>query len=162
MVRRMSSCERILGFEQKADPQGKLIPLVVRMKLDLAEFRIRLSDWQALSKGQRDSLVQFPVGNLSEINTFRQGLQNMLTAAGRESITQPANGPTTTHDWLEDVEPQSVVEVRSLAGVDAKWEILDLFARYVLSYSARKNDSALCRTIAAEMPMMRLESVENC
>ena len=158
----MNSSERILGFEAEADPDGKMIPLVVRMKLDLAELRIRQSDWQALSGEQRDFLVQLPVDNSSEICIFGQAIQSMLSAVGRGSAARSSKASTAIHFWLEDTEPQSVAAVRLRAGVEAKWETLDRFGRYVLSYAARKNDITLCRIIAADMPtMMRIERVQN-
>ncbi|MDP7192534.1 MAG: nitrate reductase associated protein [Arenicellales bacterium] len=80
--------ERVLGFEWAADPEGKFIPLVVRMKFDLACVRIHLADWQALSKRERQVVAQAPVGDPTARNHFVATLQQMLTAVGRANIEQ--------------------------------------------------------------------------
>jgi hypothetical protein len=40
--------DRVLLHEKLADPNGRTIPLIVRMKLDLVGVRIHLADWRAL------------------------------------------------------------------------------------------------------------------
>jgi hypothetical protein len=162
MVYKTNNSERILDFERDADPECKFIPLVVRMKLDLAKLCIHLSDWQALSREQRYTLVQFSAANSGEIDQFRNVLQNFLSSGEREFVARPSKTVSaTTHAWLDATEPRSVMAIRLSAGVYAKWETLDCFGRYVLVYAAKQNDPILCRAIAAEMPTMLLVPNKN-
>ena len=80
--------EQVLDFERTKDPDGQFIPLVVRMKLDLAGVRIHLADWQALSNKERQTLAQVPAADPTARDHFLVTLQQMLTAAGRANIEQ--------------------------------------------------------------------------
>ena len=53
--------EQVFTFERTIDPQDHFIPLVVRMKLDLAGARIHLADWQALADEDRQFLVELEI-----------------------------------------------------------------------------------------------------
>ena len=49
--------------EKLVDPNGRTIPLIVRMKLDLVGVRIHLADWRALEKSYREFLIAAPVNS---------------------------------------------------------------------------------------------------
>ena len=146
-----SPTERVLGFERAADPDGELIPLLVRMKLDLAGARIHLADWQTLSECERQALIEAPVGNLAAADGYFSLLQAMLAAAGRAVIERAGPATAATAAWLGDVEPENVAAICARTGIEVQWQSLERFARYLLCHAARKDDPALCRTIDAEI-----------
>jgi len=155
-----SPTERVLGFERAADPDGELIPLLVRMKLDLAGARIHLADWQTLSECERQALIEAPVGNLAAADGYFSMLQNMLAAAGRAAIARASPATSATAPWLGDAEPENVAAICARAGIKVQWQSLERFSRYLLCHAARKDDPALCRTIAAEI--LPLGSTSTC
>ena len=153
--------EQVLAFERTKDPDGQFIPLVVRMKLDLAGVRIHLADWQALSNKERQTLVRVPVADPTARDHFVATLQQMLTAAGRSKIEQKVAATAKTLACLDDSEPGCVTAICAHAGVVADWGNLGCFERYLLCHAAAKNDRALCRTIASEMPALQLAPVRG-
>ena len=146
-----SPTERVLGFERAADPDGELIPLLVRMKLDLAGARLHLADWQTLSECERQALIEAPVGNLAAADAYFSLLQAMLAAAGRAAIDRAQSATAANAAWLGDAEPENVAAICARTGIKVQWQSLERFARYLLCHAARKDDPALCRTIAAEI-----------
>ena len=64
--------EQVLALERAKDPERRNIPLVVRMKLDLAGAKIRLTDWRAFSDNDRQKLIDTPFeGPAGEEHFFR-------------------------------------------------------------------------------------------
>jgi|TARA_Y100000031_G_scaffold139681_1_gene166655 hypothetical protein len=151
MPKTTSPTERVLEFERAADPAGELIPLLVRMKLDLAGARIHLADWQTLSESERQKLIEVPAGDLTAAVAYFSMLQDMLAAAGRAAIARASPATSVTAPWLGDAEPENVAAICVRAGIEVQWQSLECFSRYLLCHAARKEDPALCRTIAAEI-----------
>ncbi|HCY14074.1 MAG: hypothetical protein CL389_06715 [Acidiferrobacteraceae bacterium] len=146
-----STTERVLEFERTADPGGELIPLLVRMKLDLVGARLHLADWQTLSESERQALIEAPAGNLAAAVAYFSMLQEMLAAAGRAAIARASPATSVTAPWLGDAEPENVAAICARAGIKVQWQSLERFSRYLLCHAARRGDPALCRTIAAEI-----------
>jgi hypothetical protein len=146
-----STTERVLDIERAADPGGELIPLLVRMKLDLAGARLHLADWQTLSECERQALIEAPVGNLAAADAYFSLLQAMLAAAGRAAIDRAQSATAANAAWLGDAEPENVAAICARTGIKVQWQSLERFARYLLCHAARKDDPALCRTIAADI-----------
>ncbi len=146
-----STTERVLEFERTADPGGELIPLLVRMKLDLVGARIHLADWQTLPESERQALIEAPAGDGVAADGYFSMLQNMLAAAGRAAIARASPATSATAPWLGDAEPENVAAICARAGIKVQWQSLERFSRYLLCHAARKDDPALCRTIDAEI-----------
>jgi len=91
------------------------------------------------------------VGNLAAADGYFSLLQAMLAAAGRAVIERAGPATAATAAWLGDVEPENVAAICARTGIEVQWQSLERFARYLLCHAARKDDPALCRTIAAEI-----------
>ncbi|MBP5971339.1 nitrate reductase associated protein [Brasilonema sp. CT11] len=67
-------------FEFEADFVDSLrcIPMQVRQKLDISGIKLKLSDWSHLTKADREALVELPCSTESEIQTYKEYLQNLI------------------------------------------------------------------------------------
>ena len=141
----------MLLLEQLADPDGRTIPLIVRMKLDLVGVRIHLADWRALDKSYCQFLIAAPVNAPGAIADYLDALSGMLERRGRGQVERipPAKADDTC--WLAKVEPVTVVAFRKRVGLHSEWSSMTRFERYLLCHAVRKNDLELCRNLASEL-----------
>ena len=151
--------EQVLALERAKDPEKRNIPLVVRMKLDLAGAKIRLKDWRAFSDNDRQSLIDAPFeGPAGEVPFFRV-LSQALESANRGVVPRiaPAASPITL--WLNQEEPSEISEFKQAARVDAKWVDLSCFERYLLCHAKNLEDPEFLRTIALDNSFLMVEEV---
>ena len=151
--------EQVLALERAKDPESRNIPLVVRMKLDLAGAKIRLMDWRAFSDSDRQSLIDTPFeGPVGEAPFFR-ALSQALESANRGAMPRiaPAAAPITL--WLNQEEPSEISEFKQAARVDAKWADLSCFERYLLCHAKNLEDPELLRTIALDTNSLTVQEV---
>ena len=143
--------DRVLLFEHLADPDGRNIPLIVRMKLDLIGARIHLADWRALDPSDCKFLIAAPVNSSGAIVEYLDTLSGMLArrARGRIERIPPAQMDGTC--WLAKAEPVTVTVFRKQVGLQSEWLSLTRFERYLLCHAARKDDLELCRNFASEL-----------
>lgn len=75
-------------FEFEADFVDSLrcIPMQVRQKLDTSGIKLKLSDWNHLTKADREALIELPCSTESEIQAYKKHLQNLIL----ERIGTPA------------------------------------------------------------------------
>lgn len=142
--------DQVLSLEKLADPDGRTIPLIVRMKLDLVGMRIHLADWRAFDKSYCKFLIAAPVNAPEAIAEYRDALSGMLAKQGQGQVERIPPAKADNTDWLAEVEPVTVVAFRKRAGVDSQWSTMTHFERYLLCHAVRKNDPKLCRNLASE------------
>ena len=142
--------EQVLALERAKDPSRRNIPLVVRMKLDLAGANIHLTDWRAFSENDRQILIDTPAVGPDGNEDFFRVLSQVLESANRKVI--PRSTPATADSalWLNEAEPLEIAAFRQEARVQANWMDLPCFERYLLCHAARKEDHELLRTIASD------------
>ncbi|MBW4632516.1 MAG: nitrate reductase associated protein [Iphinoe sp. HA4291-MV1] len=88
-------------FDFEADFVDSLrcIPMQVRQKLDTSGIKLKLSDWSHLTKAEREALVEFPCSTESEIQAYREYLQNLIL---QRTGTLAAELPVEPHPvWLD-------------------------------------------------------------
>ena len=139
----------VLTHEHEADPNFKFIPLIVKMKLDLAGVRISLDNWQAFSFEQRATLIH--KASDRHLNSFKDTLNLMLEEIGCVVHTVDQETPMYAAEWLKDTEPELVERFNRLARLEANWQALNCFERYVLCYTAKKGDQELCQRAMKEL-----------
>ncbi|HCX88485.1 MAG TPA: hypothetical protein DG761_10725 [Gammaproteobacteria bacterium] len=142
--------EQVLAFERTKDPAGQFIPLVVRMKLDLAGARIHLADWQALADDDHRFLIDTPITDPDQGEHYFLAVRELLVSANRGVIERSAPATAETAQWLGETEPAAIAGFRADAGVFAKWSQLSRFERYLLCHAARKSDRELLQIISSE------------
>ena len=138
--------------EKLADTNGRTIPLIVRMKLDLVGVRIDLADWRALDKSYRGFLIAAPVDSRGAIAEYRDALFGILAKEGRGQAERIPPAKVDSTCWLAKVEPVAVAVFRERADVHSEWSSMTCFERYLLCHAVRKNDPKLCRIFAGELP----------
>ena len=143
--------DRVLLFEHLADPDGRNIPLIVRMKLDLVGVRIHLADWRALDKSYREFLIAAPVNSRGAIAEYRDALSGILAEEGRGQAERIPPAKVDSTCWLAKVEPVAVAAFRKRADVHSEWSSITRFERYLLCHAVRKNDPELCRIFVGEL-----------
>jgi len=153
--------DRVLLFEQLTDPNGRTIPLIVRMKLDLVGARIHLADWRVLDESYCEFLIAAPVNVRGAMTEYLDALSGMLARRGRGRVERipPAKADGTC--WLAEAEPTTVVAFRKRAGVHSQWSSLTRFERYLLCYAVRKNDLELCRNLASELSGFKCQAKKS-
>ena len=137
--------------EKLADTNGRTIPLIVRMKLDLVGVRIHLADWRALDKSYRGFLIAAPVNSRGAIAEYRDALFGILAKEGRGQAERIPPAKVDSTCWLAKVEPVAVAVFRERADVHSEWSSMTCFERYLLCHAVRKNDPELCRIFAGEL-----------
>jgi hypothetical protein len=143
--------DRVLLHEKLADPNGRTIPLIVRMKLDLVGVRIHLADWRALEKSYREFLIAAPVNAPGTIAEYLDALSDMLARRGRGQVERIPPAKADSTDWLAKVESVTVAAFRKRADVHSEWSSMTRFERYLMCHAVRKNDLKLCRDFAGEL-----------
>jgi len=143
--------DRVLLHEKLADPNGRNIPLIVRMKLDLVGVRIHLADWRALDKSYCEFLITAPVNAPGPIAEYLDALSGMLARRGRGQVERIPPAKADSTDWLAKVEPVTVAAFRKRADVHSEWSSMARFERYLMCHAVRKNDLKLCRNFAVEL-----------
>ena len=141
----------MLLHEKLADPNGRTIPLIVRMKLDLVGVRIHLADWRALEKSYCEFLIAAPVNAPGTIAEYLDALSGMLASRGRGQVERIPPAKADSTDWLAKVEPVAVAAFRERADVHSEWSSMTRFERYLLCHAVQKNDLKLCRDFAGEL-----------
>lgn len=148
--------EQVLTFERTIDPQHHFIPLVVRMKLDLAGARIHLADWQALADEDRRFLVDLEITDPAQGRHYFIALRELLAAANRVTMEQFDSVTESATDWLKETEPKPITLFKARAGIHGDWQALTRFQRYLLCHAAHKDDVTLNQRIVAEIPVLEL------
>jgi hypothetical protein len=143
--------DRVLLHEKLADPNGRTIPLIVRMKLDLVGVRIHLADWRALEKSYCEFLIAAPVNAPGTIAEYLDALSGMLARRGRGQVERIPPAKADSTDWLAKVEPVTIAAFRKRADVHSEWSSMTRFERYLRWNAVRKNDLKLCRDFAGEL-----------
>lgn len=131
------------GFESKIYAELSLIPLHVRMKLDLTGTKISLKSWLAFSLEERAVLCHLPVETQDERETFASYIDFL---SGRYFGEKARRVPPATAPPWEDTSriPDSVQTKSQQAGhaVTLKeWSRWHLGQRYaLLKLSVSKNE----------------------
>ena len=130
----------LLAFEHESDPDLELIPMVVRMKLDLVGCKISLTQWQQLSPASRSHLTNMQLVGPAHYCQFRQYLDDALKLAG---CPPSEDLPLVKRDqliawWDPDKLPRELRERWEELKPDTQWRALSALGRYVAWSLLRK------------------------
>ena len=89
----------MLLHEKLANPNGRTISLIDRMRLDLVGVRIHLADWRALDKFYCEFLVASPVDAPGTIAEYLDALSGMLARWGRGQTEQIPPAKADSKNW---------------------------------------------------------------
>ena len=122
-------------FEGPATIDLSLIPLSIRYKLDRAEIKLHLTQWQKISLDDRQRLLDTPCGTATEITGYRTLLLKLIE---RYFSAPPTSHPLTSDEpwadssrWPQVVIEQSEKQSTALPPV-GRWQALNEMDRHAL------------------------------
>ena len=130
-------------FRFEADIHTSLdcVPLTVRRKLDLAQLKISLQGWQALTRAERLALCHLPAESDADIEIYREVLAGLCARAG-VALAPLHDADAAARSWNAASVPERLgARLREL-GVsldDGRWRALDEESRYALLKLADPN-----------------------
>jgi len=123
-------------FQFEADFVNSLrcIPMQVRYKLDTCGIKLKLSDWNQINQAEREALVETPCSSDSEIQSYREYLQDLILQRSGEPAKEL---PIDSHPaWMDSTTlPDSVQQQALLLGVTLtpqQWSTLTPLQRFAL------------------------------
>lgn len=130
-------------FQFEADFVDSLrcIPMQVRFKLDTCGIKLKLSHWNHFSPTERQSLVEQPCTTKTEIQAYREVLQQLVK---KYNGAPAAELPVESHpDWMDEkIIPHSIKEKAEENGVTVthqQWVTLTPVQRFALLKLSRSN-----------------------
>lgn len=69
---------QFFAFEADFVNSLRCIPMQVRYKLDTCGIKLKLSDWHQMTLEERENLVELPCNTQTEIQTYREYLQQLI------------------------------------------------------------------------------------
>lgn len=129
-----TSQTEIFQFEQDFADSLRCVPMRVRYNLDTCGVKLKLTHWHALSRGDRQLLLDLPCRSEAEIAAYRQRVHDLVAAQGGD---RPADLPIDPQpDWLNaDQIPDSVQQQGQRVGVcltPQQWSRLAPLQRFAL------------------------------
>ena len=122
-------------FEGPATIDLSLIPLSIRYKLDRAEIKLHLTQWQKISLDDRQRLLDTPCGTATEVIAYRALLLELIE---RYFSAPPTSHPLTSDEpwanssrWPQVVIEQSEKQSTVLPPV-GRWQALSEIDRHAL------------------------------
>ncbi|MEB3179928.1 MAG: nitrate reductase associated protein [Nostocaceae cyanobacterium] len=123
-------------FQFEADFVNSLrcIPMQVRYKLDTCGIKLKLSDWNQMNQPEREALVETPCSSESEIQSYREYLQDLILQRSGEPAKELPIDPHPV--WMDSTNlPDSVQQQALLLGVTLtpqEWSTLTPLQRFAL------------------------------
>ncbi|MBW4642920.1 MAG: nitrate reductase associated protein [Goleter apudmare HA4340-LM2] len=123
-------------FQFEADFVNSLrcIPMQVRYKLDTCGIKLKLSEWHQMSLIERENLVKLPCNQKTEIDAYREYLQQLILQRTGTSATNLSVEPNPV--WMDSHNiPTSLQEKVKESGFTLtlpQWANLTPLERFVL------------------------------
>ncbi|MBF2083666.1 nitrate reductase associated protein [Thermoleptolyngbya sp. C42_A2020_037] len=125
---------QVFQFEQDFADSLRCVPMRVRYNLDTCGIKLKLTHWHALSRGDRQLLLDLPCQSEADIAAYRQRVYDLVAALGGD---RPADLPLDPQPaWLDAHQiPDSVQQQGQRVGVcltTEQWSRLDPLQRFAL------------------------------
>ena len=108
--------------------------MIVRMKLDTCGVKLKLSHWNQFSQEERIKLVNMPCYSISEVQIYKEFLQNLVRAKTGSFAGELTVSPHPP--WLDEVNiPDRVQEKAKVFDVtiaSKQWSALTPLQRFAL------------------------------
>ncbi|NDJ20828.1 nitrate reductase maturation protein NarM [Nostoc sp. B(2019)] len=121
-------------FERDFVDSLRCIPMQVRYKLDSCGIKLKLSDWNQMTRAEREALVELPCTTEQEIQSYQEYLQQLIL---ERTGTLAAKLPIEPHPaWMDSTTiPASIQEKSQEMGITLtphQWENLTPLQRFAL------------------------------
>ncbi|MEH2404100.1 nitrate reductase associated protein [Nostoc sp.] len=121
-------------FETDFVDSLRCIPMQVRCKLDTCGIKLKLSDWNKMTTTERQALVQLPCTTETEIQSYRDYIQQLILQRTGLATTKLPIEPHPA--WLDSATvPPSIQEKTQEIGVtltQQHWAALTPLQRFAL------------------------------
>ncbi|MBN3921824.1 nitrate reductase associated protein [Nostoc sp. NMS4] len=121
-------------FEAEFVDSLRCIPMQVRCKLDTCGIKLKLSDWNQMATDQRQVLVELPCTTETEIQSYREYIQQLIIQRTGIPATKLSIEPHPA--WLDSaIVPASLQEKAQEIGVtltQQDWTALTPLQRFAL------------------------------
>lgn len=125
---------RLFQFETDFADSLRCIPMRVRLKLDICGIKLKLTQWNQLTVGDRQQLLDLPCVTESEITDYRANLTQMIRDRTGETPTELAIDPNPP--WQDPTQiPASVGDRATALGISLtlhQWATLTSDQRFAL------------------------------
>jgi hypothetical protein len=131
---------RLFAFEADIGPSFRRFPMAARYRLDCCGLRLKLEDWQRLSRSERALLSTLCVDTVEQRDLYRQFSAKTLNSVGRtvDGVRAPAAVPPQVSS---DEVPPEILDQCDFSGIpplETKvWKRLDELSRYALVMLSR-------------------------
>ncbi|MBD2353405.1 nitrate reductase associated protein [Tolypothrix sp. FACHB-123] len=130
----MTNNQTFFEFEIDFVESLRCIPMQVRYKLDTSGIKLKLSDWHQMSQAEREALVELPCITETEIQSYRQYLEQLIfTRTGVPAKQLPIEPQP---EWMDSTNLPASVQAKAqevgLAIATQKWEALTPLQRFAL------------------------------
>lgn len=130
----MTNNQTFFDFEADFVESLRCIPMQVRYKLDTCGIKLKLSDWHQMSQAEREALVELPCTSETEIQSYRQHLEQLIFTLTGVPAKQLPIAPQP--EWIDSTNlPASVQEKAQEVGLaitNQQWEALTPVQRFAL------------------------------
>jgi hypothetical protein len=121
-------------FESDFIESLRCIPMQVRMKLDTCGVKLKLSHWHQFTQAERQQLVAMPCLTAGEAATYREFLQNIVTAKTGQAARELTVAPNLP--WLDGANIPAEVQTKAaefdLNIESEQWGVLTPAQRFAL------------------------------
>lgn len=120
-------------FEADFVESLRCIPMAVRFRLDLCGVKLKLHQWNALSQGDRQQLLDLPCTDAAQIQAYHDFLHHLIRDRTGETATDLPVDPHPA--WDASQLPTAVVEKAAEQGVAVtleQWRSLSPLQRFAL------------------------------
>jgi xanthine dehydrogenase accessory factor len=128
------------GFETGMERALVLIPMSIRLKLDMVGLKVSLKQWQQFPGPIRRTALEMPCEQAPEVGAYRAYLTRMASYYTEEAITPV---PVAESVWCDDAVipsaiPKAAVAHRLTPITLERWRQLTVLQRYALTKLSRE------------------------
>jgi hypothetical protein len=126
--------DRFFQFETDFVENLRCIPMQVRMKLDTCGVKLKLADWNRFDRSERLKLVELPCKKESEIQAYKDWLQNLVrskTGSPAKELNVDPQPPWLDSDRIPD-EVRQQANDRGVSIFLQQWQQLSPLQRFAL------------------------------
>lgn len=121
-------------FEQDFVSNLRCIPMIVRYKLDLADLKLQLGEWNRLGTADKKSLAEQPFQTSADQAVYRDFVKKLVWDRSKK-VVKDLGGVDAAWDRLDAV-PEEVlqkgIEWQCTPPTLAQWRSLGLLQRFAL------------------------------
>lgn len=110
----MTHDQTIFAFELDFAGTLRCIPMIVRLKLDLAGIKLTLRQWSQFERPERQQLVERPCSGEAEVKIYRRYVLELIALRADEPPVDMVVDPDPIWGRIDTVPERLVLQAREL------------------------------------------------